>query len=210
MFIEYMVTGSVENGLISDLKKKKCLVFVLIDSEIANANTSVRLAKDSEAAGASAILVGGSTATDQIGMTETVKKLKKAVKIPIILFPGNVTGVVSDADAILFSSLLNSENPYYISQAQALGAPNVIRYGLESLPTAYLIIGEGTTAWFVGSAKGIPFEKPSIAAAYSMAAKCLGMRFVYLEAGSGASKSVKPDMIKMVRKSFDTSDITWE
>ena len=203
MFIDYMVTGSVENGLISDLKKKKCLVFVLIDSEIANVNTSVRLAKDSEAAGASAILVGGSTATDQMGIAETVKKLKKAVKIPIILFPGNVTGVVSDADAILFSSLLNSENPYYISQAQALGAPNVIRYGLESLPTAYLIIGEGTTAWFVGSAKGIPFEKPGIAAAYSMAAKCLGMRFVYLEAGSGASKSVKPDMIKMVRKSFD-------
>ena len=58
MFIDYMVTGSVENGLISDLKKKKCLVFVLIDSEIANVNTSVRLAKDSEAAGASAILVG--------------------------------------------------------------------------------------------------------------------------------------------------------
>ena len=120
MFIDYMVTGSVENGLISDLKKKKCLVFVLIDSEIANVNTSVRLAKDSEAAGASAILVGGSTATDQMGIAETVKKLKKAVKIPIILFPGNVTGVVSDADAILFSSLLNSENPYYISQAQAL------------------------------------------------------------------------------------------
>ena len=78
MFIDYMVTGSVENGLISDLKKKKCLVFVLIDSEIANVNTSVRLAKDSEAAGASAILVGGSTATDQMGIAETVKKTQKS------------------------------------------------------------------------------------------------------------------------------------
>ena len=112
MFTEYMATGSVENRLISDLKKKKCLVFVLIDSEIANTSVSVRLAKDSEAVGASAILVGGSTATDQMGIAETVKELKKAVKIPIILFPGNVTGVVSDADAILFSSLLN----HHISQ----------------------------------------------------------------------------------------------
>ncbi|MDI1494914.1 MAG: Geranylgeranylglyceryl phosphate synthase-like protein (pcrB) [Cenarchaeum symbiont of Oopsacas minuta] len=197
-----MVVGSVEKRL-SDLKKKRCLVFVLIDSEIANVSMSVDLAKSSEIAGASAILVGGSTSTDQMGIAETVKKLKKVVKIPIILFPGNITGVVPNADAILFSSLLNSENPYYISQAQALGAPNVIRLGLESLPTAYLIIGEGTAAWFVGNAKGIPFEKPSIAAAYSMAARCLGMRFVYLEAGSGASESVRPDMVKMVRKVFD-------
>jgi len=136
-------------------------------------------------------------------MAEVVKNLKKAVKIPKILFPGNVTGVVPEADAILFSSLLNSENPYFISQAQALGAPSVLKFGLEPLPTAYLVIGEGTTAWFVGSARGIPFDKPKIAAAYSLAAQFLGMRLVYLEAGSGATSSVKPEMIKTVRKVFN-------
>jgi phosphoglycerol geranylgeranyltransferase len=135
-------------------------------------------------------------------MAEVVKNLKKAVKIPKILFPGNVTGVVPQADAILFSSLLNSENPYYISQAQALGAPNVLKFGLEPLPTAYLVIGEGTSAWFVGSARGIPFDKPKIAAAYSLAAQFLGMRFVYLEAGSGATSSVTPEMVQTVRKVF--------
>ena len=65
------------------------------------------------------------------------------------------------------------------------------------------MIGEGTSAWFVGSARGIPFDKPNIAAAYSLAAQFLGMRFVYLEAGSGAKSSVKPEMVKTVRKIFD-------
>jgi len=131
------------------------------------------------------------------------KIIKKSIKIPIILFPGNITGVVPQADAILFSSLLNSENPYFISQAQALGAPSVLKFGLEALPTAYLVIGEGTSAWFVGSARGIPHEKSKIAAAYSLAAQFLGMRFVYLEAGSGAKSNVKPEMVKEVRKSFN-------
>ena len=196
--------GRVETYLKSELKKKKsALLFVLIDSEVSNINSSVKLAKEVEKIGASAILVGGSSAIDQIEMAEVVKNLKNAVKIPKILFPGNVTGVVPQADAILFSSLLNSENPYFISQAQALGAPNVLKFGLEPLPTAYLVIGEGTSAWFVGSARGIPFDKPKIAAAYSLAAQFLGMRFVYLEAGSGASSSVKPEMIKTVRKVFN-------
>ena len=106
-------------------------------------------------------------------------------------------------DAILFSSLMNSENPYFITQAQALGAPSVLKFGLEPLPTAYLIIGDGTSAWFVGSARGIPFEKPKIAAAYALAAQFLGMRFVYLEAGSGAKSSVTPEMVKTVRKAFN-------
>ncbi len=193
---------SVEGYLKATLKKKKALLFILIDSEISEIKSTITLAKNVEKIGASAILVGGSSATDQIGMTEVVKSLKKSLKIPTILFPGNVTGVVPGADAILFSSLLNSENPYFISQAQALGAPNVLRFGLEALPTAYIVIGEGTSAWFVGAARAIPFDKANIAAMYALSAQYLGMRFVYLEAGSGASSHVKPEMVKAVRKVF--------
>ncbi len=198
-----MASMRVENYLKSQLKKKNTLIFVLIDSEVSKNTDAVALAKKVEKMGASAILVGGSSATDQMEMAKVVKTIKKSIKIPIILFPGNITGVVPGADAILFSSLLNSENPYFISQAQALGAPSVLKFGLEPLPTAYLIIGEGTSAWFFGSARGIPFDKPNIAAAYSLAAQFLGMRFVYLEAGSGAKSNVKPEMIKTVRKIFN-------
>jgi phosphoglycerol geranylgeranyltransferase len=197
------MTGKVELFLKSELKKKNALLFVLIDSEVSKLESSRKLAQEVEKIGASAILVGGSSATDQIEMAQVVKGIKKDIKIPIILFPGNVTGVVPDADAILFSSLMNSENPYFITQAQALGAPNVLKFGLEPLPTAYLVIGDGTSAWFVGSARGIPFEKPKIAAAYALAAQFLGMRFVYLEAGSGAKSSVTPEMVKTVRKAFN-------
>ena len=198
-----MTGNKVEAFLKSELKKKNALLFVLIDSEVSQLKASSKLAKDVEKIGASAILVGGSSATDQIEMAQVVKGIKKGIKIPIILFPGNVTGVVPDADAILFSSLMNSENPYFITQAQALGAPSVLKFGLEPLPTAYLVIGEGTSAWFVGSARGIPFEKPKIAAAYALAAQFLGMRFVYLEAGSGAKTSVTPEMVQTVRRTFN-------
>lgn len=197
------MAGKVELFLKSELKKKNALLFVLIDSEVSKLESSRKLAQDVEKIGVSAILIGGSSATDQIEMAEVVKGIKKDIKIPIILFPGNVTGVVPDADAILFSSLMNSENPYFITQAQALGAPSVLKFGLEPLPTAYLVIGDGTSAWFVGSARGIPFEKPKIAAAYALAAQFLGMRFVYLEAGSGAKSSVTPEMVKTVRKAFN-------
>jgi phosphoglycerol geranylgeranyltransferase len=198
-----MTRNKVETFLKSELKKKNALLFVLIDSEVSNLEASSKLAKDVERIGASAILVGGSTSNDQMEMAQVVKGIKKGIKIPIILFPGNVTGVVPDADAILFSSLMNSENPYFITQAQALGAPSVLKFGLEPLPTAYLVIGDGTTAWFVGSARGIPFEKPKIAAAYALAAQFLGMRFVYLEAGSGAKSSVTPEMVQTVRHAFN-------
>ena len=197
------MTGKIELFLKSELKKKNALLFVLIDSEVSKLESSRKLAQDVEKIGVSAILIGGSSATDQIEMAEVVKGIKKGIKIPIILFPGNVTGIVPDADAILFSSLMNSENPYFITQAQALGAPSVLKFGLEPLPTAYLVIGDGTSAWFVGSARGIPFEKPKIAAAYALAAQFLGMRFVYLEAGSGAKSSVTPEMVKTVRKAFN-------
>ena len=199
----FMVEGKIENYLKSELKEKNTLLFVLIDSEVSNLETSNKLAKDVEKIGASAILVGGSSATNQIEMAQTVKGIKKDLSIPIILFPGNITGVVPDADAILFSSLMNSENPYFITQAQALAAPSVLKFGLEPLPTAYLIIGDGTSAWFIGAARGIPFQKPKIAAAYALAAQFLGMRFVYLEAGSGAKTSVTPEMVQTVRRAFN-------
>ena len=198
-----MTENKVETRLKAELKEKKTLLFALIDSEASNIEASSKLAKDVQDAGASAILVGGSSATNQIEMAQIVKGIKTRVTIPIILFPGNVTGVVPEADAILFSSLMNSENPYFITQAQALGAPNVLKFGLEPIPTAYLVIGDGTSAWFIGSARGIPFEKPKIAAAYALAAQFLGMRFVYLEAGSGAKNNVTPQMVMAVKKIFN-------
>ena len=198
-----MAVGRTERYLVGRARERRAAVLVLVDSESSGEDEAARLAAESEKLGASAVLVGGSSATDQMGMTRTVAAIKRRTKLPVILFPGNVTGVVPEADAILFSSLMNSENPYFITQAQALGAPSVLKFGLEPIPTAYLVVGEGTSAWFVGAARGIPHDKPRIAAAYALAARFLGMRLVYLEAGSGAKKSVTAQMVGAVRAAFD-------
>src|SRR5919202_6543387 len=195
--IEY----KVEDYIRSEIKKYNTLCFPLIDSE--SSLEAASIARNAEKMGASAILVGGSSTVDQFELTEVISSIKSQIKIPVILFPGNVTGVSPKADAILFSSLLNSENPYFITEAQALGALAIEKYQIEALPTAYLIIGEGTTAWFIGHARGIPFNKIGIAVMYSLAAQYLGMRFLYLEAGSGATQNVSPQMISSVRKYYE-------
>ena len=207
-------TISMRNKVETRLKKckkgGKTAIFLLVDSENFSSTPSVeKMAKQLSNATKNmknlypVILVGGSSATDQIGMDRAVRILRRRTKLDIVLFPGNITGVVPKAHAILFSSLMNSENPYYITQAQTLGAPLVRKFKLEALPTAYLVIGEGTSAWFFGNVRGIPFDKPKIAAAYAMAAQYLGMRFVYLEAGSGAKQSITPEMVATVRSVFD-------
>ena len=193
--------GKVEQYLNEEIKKWGTICLPLIDSE--NSSNAAVVAKQVVDMGASAILVGGSSAIDQIELAKVVTEIKSNITVPVILFPGNVTGVSPNADAILFSSLLNSENPYFITEAQALGAVAVKKYGIEPLPTAYIIIGEGTAAWFVGRARGIPFHKPNIAVMYSLAAQYMGMRFVYLEAGSGAAQNVPPEMVAAVRKHYE-------
>ncbi len=121
----------------------------------------------------------------------------------MILFPGNVTGISKHANAILFSSLLNSTNPYFIVGAQAIGAAQIRKFKLETIPMGYLVFGTESATGFVGQVRSIPFSKPSIAVMYALAAQYMGMRALYLEAGSGSSQSIPPDVIKPVRKYFD-------
>src|SRR5918993_475511 len=139
MVPEYL--NNVENYILNEIKRYGTLCFPLIDSE--NSTDVSSIAKRVEELGASAILIGGSSIIDQIELSKIISQIKLSVNIPVILFPGNVTGVSPNADAILFMSLLNSENPYFITGAQALGAIGVKKSKLEALPTGYLIIGGG-------------------------------------------------------------------
>ena len=141
-------------------------------------------------------MIGGSTFASQAHLDDVVKAIKSSVKIPTILFPNNITGISGYADAIWFMSLLNSVDPYFLMGAQILGAPLVKKYGLEPISMGYIIVGDGGTAGIVGKAISVPYAKPELAAAHALAGQYLGMRFIYLEGGSGAVNPVPPEMIR--------------
>jgi len=151
------------------------------------------------------IMVGGSTLVDQSLLSNFITKIKDLCDLPVIIFPNNITSITKEADAIWFMSLLNSLNPYYIIEAQMLAAPYIRQIGIEPIPLAYLIVGEGKTVGFIGDAKPIPIDKPEIAAAYAIAAEIIGFKFIYLEAGSGATKPVPPNFVKVVKESLTSS-----
>ncbi|KON31601.1 geranylgeranylglyceryl phosphate synthase [miscellaneous Crenarchaeota group-15 archaeon DG-45] len=188
----------VERYLNEKIEKDGALHMTLLDPEKIGSDDGAAIAREAESAGTAAVMVGGSTLASNSDLDDVVMRIKASVKVPVILFPNNITGVSRHADAIWFMSLLNSSNTYYLIDVQALTARLVRCYGLEVLPMGYIIVGEGGAAGFIGQARPIPYDHPELALGYSLAAEALGMRFVYLEAGSGAMSPVPTEMIKLV------------
>jgi phosphoglycerol geranylgeranyltransferase len=204
--------GPIEKSLIESTKRGP-VVAALLDPEDFAPRQAAETASKAIGAGASLILVGGSTLANQGKLDAVVKAIKghtrsqsghiKSRQVPVVLFPGNITGVSQHADAILFSSLLNSTNPYFIIGAQALGAIEVHKAGIESIPMAYLVFGNSSTTSFIGQVNSIPGSKPNLAVIYALAAQYLGMRTLYLEAGSGSGEPVSQDIIRAVRRIYN-------
>ena len=198
-----LTRGKVEAYLLEELKRNGKIQITLIDPEKVEVDTASNTAVETESLGSSAIMVGSSTLTSPTKLDEIVQSIKKAVSIPVILFPNNITGISKYADAIWFMSLLNSSDPYYIIGAQMLGAPLVRKYGIEPIPMGYIVVGDDSAVGVVGQVKAIPRNKPELAAAYALAAQYLGMRFVYLEAGSGAKEPVPREMVNLTKRYVD-------
>ena len=199
-----MPKQSVWEYLRNKTEEHSAIHLTLIDPDPLSGTTSEvagEIAKIAFEVGTDGIMVGGSTAFGILD--ETVKEIKRYVDVPVILFPGNITGLSKFADAVFFMSLMNSRNPYWISGAQAMSAPILKRWDLEAISMAYLLIEPGATAGFVGDANLIPREKPKIAAAYALASQYLGFKLVYLEAGSGANAAVPLNMVKAVSQTID-------
>lgn len=197
------MVGSVERYLLEKIESEGAIHLTLIDPEKATRPQASRIARKAKSSGTSAIMIGGSTFVSTTHLDNVIRAVKRTVRIPVILFPNNVTGISRHADAIWFMSLLNSVDPYFLIGAQILGAPLVKKYGLEPIPLGYIIIGDGGTAGVVGKAVPVPYDKPKLAVAHALAGQYLGMRFIYLEAGSGAKKPVPPEMIRIVKNSID-------
>ncbi len=139
-------------------------------------------------------------------LADTVSYIKSETDIPVVLFPGNAMQVDNQADAILFLSLISGRNPEFLIGQHVVAAPMLKRLPLEVLPTGYILVNDSqnSSVAYVSNTTPIPFDKYAIAASTAMAGEMLGMRNIYLDAGSGASSPIPPRMIAAVRRNIDT------
>lgn len=148
--------------------------------------------------------VGGSLVVSH-QLEEQVQYLKKHSDIPVILFPGSPSQITRHADALLYLSLVSGRNADLLIGQHVLSAPLVKQSGLEVLPTGYMVIDGGapTTVSYISNASPIPSNKKEIAQCTAMAAEMLGMKLIYLDAGSGARTPVSEEMIEAVAAQID-------
>lgn len=191
---------SVEERLNQIVEKEGAVHLTLLDPDSQTPEVAGKIAKEAFLGGTDAIMVGGSTGATGTTVELTVEAIKSACDLPVILFPANAGGLAEGADAVFFMSLLNSRDVNYITTNQAIGAPIVYKHCIEPISMAYIVIEPGGAAGWVGDARLIPRNKPKLAVAYSLAAKYMGMHYIYLEAGSGADKPVPVEMVAAVKK----------
>jgi putative glycerol-1-phosphate prenyltransferase len=185
--------------LLETKRKRGAGYFLLIDPDKIDSKKLPVFISEATAAGVDAFLVGGSLMLFNV-FDQTLKILKENTKVPVIIFPGSVSQVSSIADAILFLLLISGRNPDHLIGNQVIAAPIIKRMGLEAISTGYMLIEGGTitSAEFMSNTKPIPREKPDIAVAHALAAELIGLKMLYLEAGSGAKEAVPDEMIKKV------------
>lgn len=181
-------------------EKRGAGYFVLIDPDKRQKGEIVDLALEAVEGGADALLIGGSLLLSS-SFDDLVGVIKKQIEIPLIIFPGSPTQVSRYADAIFFLALISGRNPTYLIGEQVKAAPVINALGVEPISVGYMLIESGrtTSAEFMSNTRPIPRDKWDIAKATALAAQYLGMSMVYLEAGSGAYKSVPEEMVAAIR-----------
>ncbi len=178
---------------------------LLLDPDRIPQREYLRLASHASECGVDALLVGSSFVLHS-NFGNAVQAIKEVTELPVIIFPGSITQITEYADAILFTSLLSGRNATYLIEEQVKGAPIIKQCGIEPIPTGYLLIESGnlTSVQFISGSSPIPNTKYDIAAAHALAAEYLGMKLVYLEAGSGAGTPVPVEMVREVASYIST------
>lgn len=191
-------------GLYSEIIKKTAkggkLFAVLVDPDNHTSSSLKKIRSLSIQAGVDIIFFGGSLLTrDRVD--ECLDILKSNNPIPVILFPGNNFQVNRKADGILFLSLISGRNPELLIGKQVVAAPYVKASKLEVIPTGYILVdgGTATSVSYMSNTIPVPSDKPAIAACTAMAGEMLGLKLIYMDAGSGAKQPVSPAMIREVK-----------
>tara|TARA_B100001250_G_C19524424_1_gene667423 strand:- start:26 stop:763 length:738 start_codon:yes stop_codon:yes gene_type:complete len=190
---------SVLSNLNKCIENKGAGFIILIDPDKKNDEKIDQIVESANDNDVDAIFVGGSIMMDRF-YHKRIERIKHISDIPVILFPGGVNQVNKHYDAMLFMSLMSGRNPHYLIGEQVIAAPIVNDFGLETIPTGYLLIdgGSPTTVEFISGTKPLPSNRPDIIISHALAAQFMGMQLLYLEAGSGAMNTVPVDVISKV------------
>jgi len=183
-------------------KRNKGLVLLLDPDKYSDSNLP-DIIERAETSGVDFIFVGGSLIFN--GIEKLVNKIKSLSSIPVILFPGSAVQVCPAADSILLLSLISGRNPEYLIGNHVIMAPFIKKSGLEVLPTAYMIVDGGvrTAVEYVSNTAPLPADKPDLAVATAVAGELLGMKLLYMDAGSGAKYPISPEIIQAVSSEID-------
>jgi len=184
------------------LKSDRKLAILVDPDKWSSVDQMSELAVSLELANPDFILVGGSLITNDL-FERTIVYLKEQLSIPVYIFPGNGLQVSSKADGIFLLSLISGRNPEFLIGQHVVAAPLLARADIEVVPTGYMLIDGGnvTAAVYMSNTQPIPAEKYGIAACTALAGQQLGMKQIYMDAGSGALNSISDDMIKSVADS---------
>lgn len=190
--------------VLSHLKETKPGVLALFDPDRipkSRIKEQTRLVCES---GVKGILIGSSILLNP-EFESFVLEVKKNASCPVILFPGGSHQISSHADAILFLSLLSGRNPQFLIGEQIKAVFLIKEYNIEVIPVGYILIESGsyTTVEYISGTRPIPRNKPEIVIAHCLAAQYFGMKYIYLEAGSGAKNPVPKRVVQMVKKNID-------
>ncbi len=176
------------------------MLFTLIDPDKCFLENAAKLAKTSHEAGSDAILVGGSIGAQGSVLDETVQKIKESVDIPVVLFPGNISGLSQFADAVYFMYMLNSRDVYWLSTAQIQAAPVVQKMKIEAIPTSYVVLEPGKAVGWIGNANLVPRDRPDLAYACALASRFMGARVLISDSGSGAEEPAPVGLIQAMAR----------
>lgn len=185
-----------------DIRKNRGAGYlVLIDPDKMDHARLPSFVRDATEAGADGFLVGGSLLLSN-EVDKLIQLIKSNTSLPVIIFPGSLFQISPAADAILFLLLISGRNPDHLIGNQVVASPIIKRIGLEAISTGYMLIegGKTTSAEFMSNTKPIPHNKPDIAVAHALAAEFIGMKLLYLDAGSGADFPVPDEMISRIAK----------
>ncbi len=194
---------SIYQSILKSITDKNRLLAILIDPDKFSIEHVEGFFKKVNQSIATHIFVGGSTV--EPNATEIlVSEIQNHTKLPVVLFPGDVTQITDKADALLFLSLISGRNPDYLIGKHVESVSKLRHTNLEVIPTGYMLIESGneTAVQRVTKTKPMPMNNTEQIIDTAIAGELLGMKLLYLEAGSGAINPILEDVISKTKKTL--------